>query len=303
MEYWRPLDVLAVADCGDAHWNAVERELLKAKSTVLRFNLSDIRSLRFTVDLDRLLISTNNDNYATSSRSSAWWRYAGIISTVDLDSHEARLAYDEGPHLLIGGLDAASVRMVSHPYVIAKAEVKLSQLALAKKLGIKIPATLVTNNPDAARQFALNERVVAKAVSSGIGIAPFVAEVKRDELESVKILPTMLQKLVPATADLRVVVVGNQSWVWRRPREERTVDWRQADPTGRAFAVTGNADVGFLAAKIAEKLSLGISVQDWLDTGDGPVFLESNALGAWLFLAESERCVAPAIARYLRNEE
>jgi hypothetical protein len=49
-------------------------------------------------------------------------------------------------------------------------------------------------------------------------------------------------------------------------------------------------------------LGLSMSVQDWLVSDRGPVFLESNAQGAWLFLSGSDQLVTPAVAQHLKGE-
>jgi glutathione synthase/RimK-type ligase-like ATP-grasp enzyme len=199
----------------------------------------------------------------------------------------------------MGALEEAGVRMVDHPLAVARSEIKQLQLAVARRLGIAVPATQVTNDPDTARAFAANRKIIAKAVSPGVGIAPYVAEVLDCELDALKTLPTMLQELVSASADLRVVVVGDESWAWRRHREAGTVDWRQVDPGGSRFAPITNEELSASACEIAAALGLSMSVQDWLETDSGLIFLESNAHGAWLFLSGSQGLVAPAIARHL----
>ena len=42
-----------------------------------------------------------------------------------------------------------------------------------------------------------------------------------------------------------------------------------------------------------------MSVQDWLETKDGPVFLEGNPQGQWIFLAGSRELVPSAVAEHL----
>ena len=102
------------------------------------------------------------------------------------------------------------------PFVVARAEHKLFQLATADRLGLRIPTSLVTNDPAAATKLAGECRLIAKPLSPGKGIAPFVDEVSEQDLELVASLPVLLQELAAsASVDLRVVVVGHQGWVWR----------------------------------------------------------------------------------------
>jgi len=46
-----------------------------------------------------------------------------------------------------------------------------------------------------------------------------------------------------------------------------------------------------------------MSAQDWLETGDGPVFLESNAQGEWLFLKGARERVPSALAQHLLGRQ
>jgi glutathione synthase/RimK-type ligase-like ATP-grasp enzyme len=294
------LDVIVVADADDMHCDAVCKELSLGGSTAIRFNLANLRATPLVTGPDWLELQVAQQRYRVSRETCAWWRRAGVIETGDLDDEEAQLAFDEGPHLLIGALAAAGVRFVDDPFTVARAETKQFQLAVAHRLGIAIPATCVTNEPAAARAFASGRRVIAKAVSSGIGIAPFVADVLESEFDAVSTLPTMLQEHVHASADIRAVVVSGSSWIWRRPRQSETVDWRQIDQMGAGFEPVANEELGIAAQTIATALGLSISVQDWLETDHGPVFLESNAQGAWLFLSQSRELLAPAIARHLK---
>ena len=168
-------------------------------------------------------------------------------------------------------------------------------------MDLRVPPTLVTNNPVLAREFADGRSLVAKALSPGVGIAPFVAEVKREDLDLVAGLPTLLQERVEARADLRVVTVADQAWVWRRAREPGTVDWRKHDPHGTAFREAYNDQLCSVALGLAARLQLTVSVQDWLETDHDLVFLEVNPQGAWLFMAGAHSMVVPTLAAHLRS--
>ncbi len=131
-----------------------------------------------------------------------------MVDAADLDNEEARLADDEAPHLLLGSLMSVGVRWVDNPVDVERAELKLFQLGVAASLGILTPATCVTNDAAAANAFLNGRALVAKPLSPGQGIAPFVDDVAESDLELVTNLPTFLQEKVTAIADLRVVVVG-----------------------------------------------------------------------------------------------
>jgi negative regulator of sigma E activity len=186
---------------------------------------------------------------------------------------------------------------------VKRAEQKLFQLATAARLGLALPSSLATNAVTAAAELADAGRVIAKPLSPGQGIAPFVDEVFPDDLELVSALPVLLQRLVvDAAADLRVVVIGTVAWVWRRPRTGGVVDWRAVDPSGTQFALVENEELARDAVHMTKALGLTMSIQDWLEvTGNAPVFLEVNPQGAWAFLPGADAVAPAALSRHLQR--
>jgi hypothetical protein len=295
--------VLVVASADDDHARVVLQSLATLGVRALRFNLDDVRTVRQLAETGSFKLLSAGQWNLVDFRTTVWWRRAGIVAVEDLDALEARLVEEECVELLRGGLLTAGARFVDDPFVIARAETKELQLSVARGLGVRVPATLVTNDLHQAREFAKDRRIVAKAVSSGEGIAPFVAECEPDDLGRLEAAPVMLQELVDARADLRVVVVGAESWAWRRPREATTIDWRAVDPGGSSFARAEHRELVRTARRLTSALGLTMSVQDWLETKDGLIFLENNPQGQWLFLAGSSDVVPSAVAQHLLGNQ
>lgn len=249
-------------------------------------SLSSIRHHRLAWTPDHLELG--DDRLRVGPSTCVWWRRPGFVPVEDLDADEGRLVAEELIDTLAGAITSCGARVVDAPAAIRSAELKLVQLSVASQIGATVPATLVTNDPDEALRFASDRSVVAKAISSGFGIAPFVDVVDTDELAYVATAPTMLQHVVEREADLRVVTVGDTVLTWRRPHAaEDPPDWRRVDPAGEGFKV--DSTVVTHAVSIAEALGLTFSVQDWLVTPDGLVFLEVNPQGQWLFLEDADR--------------
>jgi hypothetical protein len=298
------VDVLLVARPGDRHADAVAGELARRGATVARTSLDRLRTTSLTWRPGQPLLLTDRDEtVAVDAGTTAWWRRPGRVATGDLDPDQADLAQAEGTAILQGSLRAAVGRWVDPPPLVDASEDKLYQLHTAHGLGVAVPDTLVTSDPTAAGAFAAAGPVVAKAVSTGLGIAPFTDTVAADLLELVAACPVLLQRRVCATADLRVVTVGTEVLAWSRPRVAAgPLDWRLADPAGRGFRPCPEGAVAPLARRIAGRLALTFSVQDWLATADGPVFLEVNPQGQWLFLDGADRLVVPALAGHLLGQ-
>jgi hypothetical protein len=148
------------------------------------------------------LLAEHDAAVAVDAGTTAWWRRPGEAVCGDLAPDEAGLAQAEGAAILQGGLRAAVGRWVDPPPLVNAAEDKLYRLYLARRLGVAVPDTLVTSDPDAAGVSAAAGPVLAKAVSMGSGIAPFAGEVAASQLGLVAACPVLLQRRVPAMADL-----------------------------------------------------------------------------------------------------
>ena len=297
------LDVLVLDNPDSLHAQLVLTALANHGLTGHRVNSADLREASFTTDADGLRLRLPEGPWEVAPTTTVWYRRLGSPDVKDLDLDEAGLVRDELPHILLGGLAACGVQWVDEPFDVERAERKLYQTAVAARLNLTIPRWVVTNDPAVASGMLKEMRLVGKALSPGCGIAPFVAEVERDDLTEFAGLPVLLQELVAtAGADLRVVVIGARAWTWRRPRTPDAVDWRAGDPVGAEFTYVSPHAVESDAVDLTRALSLTMSVQDWLETPDGVVFLEANPQGAWAFLERSEQLVPDALAVHLGQQ-
>jgi hypothetical protein len=295
------VDVVLVADVGDPHQLCVDAQLQALGARTLRLNLSDLVSRTLVSRIGALDVAEGTNWSRVDHATTVWWFRPGQAHVEEgTAADEAQLIADEAPAVLIGSFRAAGVRWVDDPDVIRRAEWKLSQLAVAASLKLPTPRWTVTNSPTAAQQFADGHPVIAKPLSAGRGIAPYVATVPPQDLAHPGDLATLLQHKVEAAADIRVVIVNGQMWTWRRAREPDTVDWRAVDPGGRDFSPVPPETMGMAPGQITSALGLTMSVQDWLETENGPVFLEANPQGTWSFLDGADPAVGAAIAHHLR---
>lgn len=294
------LDVLILDDPGSRHAALVEEAVAARGATCLRLNASDFPGAAVSISPGDFRIHNGLEELQVSSSTSVWYHRLGLPNLDGFDADEALLVRDEIPHFLIGGLIACGVRWVDEPHNVARAERKLRQLNTASKLQVRIPQSLATNDVSEATRFCEDLPIVAKPLSPGEGISPFVGEIGEDILGKVEAAPVLLQEmLVSAGADLRIVVIGDQAWTWRRVREEGTVDWRAVDPSGADFVQAALPSIERDAVDLCLALDLTTCVQDWLETPDGPVFLEANPAGAWGFLNGSRDIIPSALAYHL----
>ena len=239
----------------------------------------------------------------------------------DLDERYRSMCVSESAAALEGFLDALhSARWVNDLHRERDAENKQLQLRLAKRAGLRVPRTLVTNDPAAARQFFAETegQTVAKLLRplnvSMEADKPFVYtnRVREEDLagaETLRHSPMVFQELIPKACELRVACVAGETFAgaldasgtsrghtdWRRaaPAECR---WQMAQlPTG----VASNLQV------LMSELGLVFGAVDLICTPSGEyVFLEVNPSGEWGMLERDLGLpISEAIAKALLDDK
>jgi hypothetical protein len=296
--------VVIIAPREDRHGQILARALSGMSVPFARISLCEARRVPLSWRLGGDLTFYSSGNYwSIGTWTTAWWRRFGAVDVSDLSDEEGSLIASEVEEALLGCLLTAQVRWVDHPMVVQQAENKLFQLHVARQVGLRVPESIVTNRPREARRFASECIVLAKPLSSGSGLAPFADAPHTSLLSLVKSAPTFLQAVVRASADLRIVTIGERAWAWQRARSPSDpLDWRVADPHGSGFVPVGGAQKERSGAlRLAKALKLSISVQDWLLINrEESYFLEVNPQGQWLFLRDAAQRIVPALASHLR---
>lgn len=171
------------------------------------------------------------------------------------------------------------------------AENKARQLRLAQALGLKIPPTLITADPAAARRFfhAHGGRVIAKLQTSlghsmrGGGGLP-TRLLRRDDLDALEGLrhcPMIFQRYVPKARELRVAWVDGRAFTGALDGARCGVDWRY-ESTAEWQPHDLPAAVHQRLARLMTALGLRQGAIDLIVTPDGEyVFLEVNPHGEW----------------------
>jgi glutathione synthase/RimK-type ligase-like ATP-grasp enzyme len=130
---------------------------------------------------------------AREGTASAAWRHAVAVDCAMASWFEMTSA------LVVNRLKAGAVNN-SKPY----------QLEQIRRLGFNVPETLITTDPDAARDFwERHGNVIYKSVSGTRSIISRLRPEHEQRLADVSFCPTQFQRYIPGT-DHRVHVVGNE---------------------------------------------------------------------------------------------
>ena len=138
---------------------------------------------------------------------------------------------------------------------MASNESKPFQAQAIRAVGFMVADTLLTTEPQAARDFhAAHGEVVFKSISSVRSIATRLDDDALAHLDDVRWCPTQFQEHVPGT-DVRVHVVGAR--VFASEIESDADDYRYGDSTMRLYSLP--ADVAERCLALAMNLGLEVT--------------------------------------------
>ncbi|MBP6856510.1 MAG: hypothetical protein KBC42_00745 [Candidatus Pacebacteria bacterium] len=207
-------------------------------------------------------------------------------------------------------------KWLNDPFSAEMAENKVFQLVAAQKVGLTIPATLISSSPSDVKNFYLkcgglmiNKILSTSPILDKVTFTHLVDECDIDDNLSILISPAIFQPLIKKEYELRITIVGNKLFSTKINSQENlatSIDWRvhpvkkkssiQMEPT----LIPLELEVKIL--NLMRLLNLNYGAVDMIVTPQGDyVFLEINPSGQWYFIQENTRCndIASAIADFL----
>ena len=225
-----------------------------------------------------------------------WWRRVRPfdVDAAVTDPHSRAFAASETAQALYGLLDTIDCPWMNPRMADEAAHHKPLQWAVARSVGLSIPRTLVTNNPEEARRFVGEiglGRTICKAFLASLDAWRETRLVTADDMariDLVRLAPVIFQEYVPGV-DLRITVVGERIFVGSiDARQTRyPVDMRMV--VGEADVRAGDLppDVGDRLLELMDRLGLRYGAIDMRRTDAGEhVFLEVNPAGQWQFVEQ-----------------
>jgi glutathione synthase/RimK-type ligase-like ATP-grasp enzyme len=200
-------------------------------------------------------------------------------------------------------LEIASCKVMNRCSAMASNLSKPFQAQFIVRAGFLTPETLVTNDPESARAFhRLHKRVIFKSVSSERSIVRLLGDVKMNDLEKVRNLPTQFQAFVPGT-NIRVHVAGTELFATEIRTE--AVDYRyprQDDLDVEMVPVTLPGEIEERCLALSRLLDLPLCGIDLKRTADGRYYcFEVNPSPGYSYYQErSGQDIAKAIIRSLQ---
>lgn len=296
--------VLVVTSSRDVHADLIIPKISEAGAEVFRVN-SDYLGLKhfFSFGDERSKLVLDGKEVDLLSINSVWYRkpevYKRLRSIKDLT---AQLAITETSRAIssLESLTRDLVLWVSRPSCIRMADQKIYQLKVAKKLGFKIPKTLVTNNyRDALDFFSRSGKdCVVKSLVGGAKLGIYVGGVTTKkltresvgDLRKVNYSPVIIQERLKKKFELRVTVIGNKVFAVRLDSQKMAatkLDWRKDVENLPHDVYQLPDDVLGRVRRLVDFFGLSYSAMDFVVTVGGElVFLENNPNGQFLWLED-----------------
>ena len=201
---------------------------------------------------------------------------------------------------------------------IRRADNKQLQLKVANRLGLHIPATLITNSAAEVRDFAQNFSAVVSKMQYAFSIYDGDDDEYRvysqkwlpeelQEMAGLEFSPMIFQEYVEKDCEFRVIIVGEQIFCGKIPSqqsEDGQADWRKdANLIDEIEVYELPASVKLKLLHLMDYFRLNYGAIDLIKTPEGKyVFLEINPVGefSWLDKALGHK-ISEAIANVLLN--
>ncbi len=305
--------VLVVARPGDEHGVLVALRLAELGLRPVAVFLSHLPGTGLAVRLGsgkepRVALGTAQGAFDPSEVRAVWWRRPEPVEAWSFQRGDRKLGVAEWSAALAGAVRVGGGFWVNDPGREEVARRKLVQLEAARRVGLSVPLTLVTNDPAAARDFARAFRTgaVVKSLASSVeggytrrldSRSPWLARRLRAG-------PAIVQERVPGL-DLRVTIVGRRVFAMSMDAraggdpDDVRVSWDRVSRTARPVRLPPGLVRRLLALQDALGLSYG--AVDLRRRRDGRyVFLEVNPGGQFMHAeAATGHPISQALAELL----
>lgn len=234
-----------------------------------------------------------------------WCRRRGQPDLSHLHPEDAVFAKQEFRAFLEGfWTDAARNAVWINPWQARRiADTKIPQLRAARAVGLAIPPTLITNDPDEIAAFVSHHglgNVVFKTIRPAVWeqaerppLYTNTSLVTEDLLAApndLRLCPGIYQRRVARAAELRVTVMGDRAWcaeVIAGDTPGAEVDWRVGQHAMRVRTYALPPEITNLCIDLVANLGLIFGCIDLILNTDGDyIFLEVNEMGQFLWIED-----------------
>lgn len=327
--------ILIITNKGDIHCNPVIKHLVNNGEVFFRLNTDSLLEdykisfwVKESVPELRIYNKVNKKILVSSSVKSIWERRPISPNITGFDDPQIKSVLKEEASELMTWLRSffANCRSIGSFVWDRPNESKLRQMDIAarvieeKKLGIRIPTTLLTNDKTEMMKLTkIYDHIAVKPIGSDaielddIMEMPFVSrKISSSRLgtiseEDISSCPTLIQNYIEKKYELRITVVGSEFFCCKidsqkLPEGEGREDWREGYAHGLSQSSIPTPDelVEFCSHYLSS-INSSFGCFDFIYDRSGAYnFLECNPNGQWMWIEEDIGLpISKAIANYL----
>lgn len=307
--------ILILSNPTDVHAKHIRKLLEQRGREVVcqsRADFSNGASVAFRADTGRGTIKLRDGRKITSDEVSAvWLRRPGTVRADPAITNELDRSFAETEWMqTLDGFFTVAFRRIVSPPLKQRAATKPLQLSLASHVGLRVPAALITSDPEEALDFVAEHQgvIVHKALTAPphqfMDTRVWDSDASR-HIADLLLCPTILQERIFGPADVRATVVGRRIFSARIDTASgpANVDSRlDADAPCTPYQLPGSVEAAIL--RLMDKLGLVFGTVDLKLTDDGEhIFFEVNPQGQFLYIEIRTRLpISDALAEFLAYE-
>lgn len=306
--------LLIITSSGDEHVNNAEKILEKRGVPYFRFDTNRFpEEVSLSMNIGERgfcgLIQDHESKIRLQDVTHCWYRKPSLPDLREIFEDEGHIAFaeQESRSLLKWLYESFSkeVKWLNHPIRLNAARSKVLQLAVACDLGLKVPRTITTNDPQevtnllengpaALKTFGPNGYVTKTQKGSQLrGL--YTKRISKDaagDIEAVRFCPVYMQEYIEKQYELRVTVVGQEVFacaIYSQEIEATRCDWRHPSHVLdlKHEACILPAQLTSQLIRFLERFGLNFGAFDLVVTPGGDyVFLECNPNGQWHWIEE-----------------
>ncbi len=205
---------------------------------------------------------------------------------------------------------------MGHPLKDKRNSSRLLQLKTAVDVGFRIPATIISRNPNEIKKFVKNCKKVAvkpihmRGLTENKNWTPYFTEVIDEtsfqDIDDEVLISTYnyIQKYIPKKREWRITIVGDSIFpcvLESQDSDGGKEDWRKINYQSiKHYHEELPKLIRELILEYVKKLRMPFGAMDLIETPDGQwYFLECNPNGQWLWIQElTHQPIANAIAAW-----
>lgn len=189
---------------------------------------------------------------------------------------------------------------INNPHDNRMAQRKFPQIRRAMELGLRVPRTIITNDPAQAREFSrsVGGRLLCKSMKEQGFVDEtahfiFSRKVTPDEFEAhvdlVALCPSFFQEYIEKDHELRITIIGDDVFCCKLDSQAvdgAETDWRRVDPSQVPHRIVPlDPRIEVRLKHMLKHYGLRYGAFDMIVTPEGEyVFLELNPNGQWLWI-------------------